>query len=608
MLAVPWSGRRRSQLGAITRRGFFLRSPSSSPASSLLSLGVIVIVAFLVAGSAPAAASSQTCASLNSQIAALQDLLPSASNKAGIVSQIRALETQISTLRCPQNTSAASFTSTHCSMVVAGSGPCGYLPEFNLTAKTSDPNGLMDDPMWSGQNGILSFELPDPLDCGQDGFPGNPVSFGNPPCTTQDFITVDPPRNSFFDRWCALGGRSPSSVYHGHVNWTAATYEGVIQWVSHSPAAFNDDDYSWLLSRLDRAGETVFNDGGVGVEFLAKETIDAFQATFWSQFHQAVDSEVGQPQLIDGHRAIVTGLVGLDAAHSIATELHPAYAMAINAQHQPGHDVWAFFARNWGNEGYCSTDYHVLEIPTYKLLIPWEPGASSVRLGPQSEWYGLDARDYAFSAVPGVGVLLSVHLGSWWKGALADGQIDLEWLGADGQPIGPRTPRLDCASAKRAVQELEASVRRLFGSLVGLTGPERAGVLMQIASLNQQVDELLRHCPKQTAGLGSSKNRGSPPAPEVGPVDAAATESVLSARQRRVFREAYARGQSPQIVVKDSRVSGPRRIVRVRAFPRANRSAVRVLNVPGTGMVNLIRYAYCRATRDAAPRGLSCLG
>jgi hypothetical protein len=126
---------------------------------------------------------------------------------------------------------------------------------------------------------------------------------------------------------------------------------------------------------------------------------------------------------------------------------------------------------------------------------------------------------------------------------------------------------------------------------------------MQIASLNQQVDELLHHCPKQTAGLGSARNRGSPPRLEAGPLDAAATASVLTARQRQVFMEAYARGQSPQMVVKDSRVPGPRRIVRVRPFPRADRSAVRVLNVPGTGMVNLIRYAYCLATRDAAPRG-----
>ena len=60
--------------------------------------------------------------------------------------------------------------------------------------------------------------------------------------------------------------------------------------------------------------------------------------------------------MVDGHDTVVTGLIGLDTAHTITTESHPVYAMAINEdnptirQYNASDEAWAIFLRNWGNE------------------------------------------------------------------------------------------------------------------------------------------------------------------------------------------------------------------------------------------------------------------
>jgi hypothetical protein len=47
----------------------------------------------------------------------------------------------------------------------------------------------------------------------------------------------------------------------------------------------------------------------------------------------------------------------------------------------PDDDTWAFFARNWGNEGFCSRYFHVLPLETVAIRIPWRCGATAVALG-----------------------------------------------------------------------------------------------------------------------------------------------------------------------------------------------------------------------------------
>jgi hypothetical protein len=93
---------------------------------------------------------------------------------------------------------------------------------------------------------------------------------------------------------------------------------------------------------------------------------------------------------INGDFAVVTGLIGLDTAHTPAAESHPVYAMAIQNNRQQalagGTDTWAIFARKFGNEGYCSQRDHPLPAGPITIRIPWQSRpsrlAASVRAPP----------------------------------------------------------------------------------------------------------------------------------------------------------------------------------------------------------------------------------
>jgi hypothetical protein len=135
------------------------------------------------------------------------------------------------------------------------------------------------------------------------------------------------------------------------------------------------------------------------VEFDSEETVDNFSTTWWSSFHNAVDNAGAQAVLggggpsvdcysgdtstcaklatlenmINGKFAIVTGLFGLDCAHDCKPELHPVFAMAIRIQDDPSDEVWEIFARRSGDEGFCSSQIHVLNaLPndTYTIRFP----------------------------------------------------------------------------------------------------------------------------------------------------------------------------------------------------------------------------------------------
>jgi hypothetical protein len=83
--------------------------------------------------------------------------------------------------------------------------------------------------------------------------------------------------------------------------------------------------------------------------------------------------------LISGHQAIISGLMGLDDEHDDGAEIHPVhlFALQINKQRNPDDDAWGFFVRNWGNEGYCSSFYHVLNQDTITLRLRRPSGLPS---------------------------------------------------------------------------------------------------------------------------------------------------------------------------------------------------------------------------------------
>jgi sugar lactone lactonase YvrE len=316
-----------------------------------------------------------------------------------------------------------------------------------------DDNLFPFNPDWAGF--VLSGrrQPPFPIDeCGQ--FPtANPSDWGAF-CTTQQVSTDQGNHGSGYV--CNMG-RDPSSSFHGHVNWEPATYEGRLQWFEHSPGT--DDDYSLDLHTFNLDGVTAANNGGnsIHIEFDSDETIDHFDDSEpWHSFHLAVDDESPQSaHYIDGDLAEVTGLVGVDAAHTPAAELHPVYAMAVqldrNAALSGHNDEWMIFARNWGDEGYCSSHDHPIPAGPITVRIPWLNGARGVNLiaqprpatGVKNVGSFFESMNTAHPAItervlPGEGVLLTFDLSTdpsnepeYW------GHIYLKWTFTPHQlPVG----------------------------------------------------------------------------------------------------------------------------------------------------------------------------
>src|SRR5262249_30358191 len=135
----------------------------------------------------------------------------------------------------------------------------------------------------------------------------------------------------------------------------------------------------------------------------------------------------------DGLFAIATGLMGLDCGHSCASELHPLWALGMNVEPSVDDDVWVFFVRNWGDEGYCGAQQHFIEFPNnrYTFRLPWKQGATSVSIIPQStvfHAYHVVVQAASAIPVPGTGVLVTFQLdppredGSVW-----DAEVHLQW-------------------------------------------------------------------------------------------------------------------------------------------------------------------------------------
>jgi hypothetical protein len=179
----------------------------------------------------------------------------------------------------------------------------------------------------------------------------------------------------------------------GHVNWIDVTYTGKLQWEGHDRHyPFGDDDYNVLLLRptipgtIFMAGGTEANPVSIKGEFDSDETIDHFdRSSWWRRFHAAVDldgfntSGIGTRAggLIDGHDAVMTGLMSLDTFHSDnKSEIHPVHALAIRrtAVPNPADDEWAIFVRNFGNQGYCGNGQHYVSRTSISIRIPRPPG------------------------------------------------------------------------------------------------------------------------------------------------------------------------------------------------------------------------------------------
>jgi hypothetical protein len=341
-----------------------------------------------------------------------------------------------------------------------------------------DANGIALNPQWGLQQ-TQPGTVPNPVELCFD----VPGWFDNPICTVQR-PSVDRPvgvKNLI----CQIGTTTP---INGHVNWFPATYQGPVFW--HGKF-FSDQDINISLVPPEQRGLTVADDV-ILTEFSSPETLGHFATPWWKDLRRAADLfalERGR-ELVDGRPAIVTGLVGLDCEHDCHPELHPVWMLAIRAQAEAARESWALFARNWGNEGFCSSQQHLLETVAHRLTVtvPWRDGATGVRLGRRTRFYANVEGVFAWwTSAPGQHVTVTFQLPAPDARGRVHGELHLAWSGPAAPPDAgisvPRPARERGDGPEPLVEDLVASLspqqRRELGRREPLAAEDRVPVVLQ---------------------------------------------------------------------------------------------------------------------------------
>ncbi|MFE2409964.1 hypothetical protein ACFXDE_16670 [Kitasatospora sp. NPDC059408] len=319
---------------------------------------------------------------------------------------------------------------------------------MNLVWNTVDVNGIPFDPSWQYQ-----------LD--------NPGRFPDPRtlCQNKDLPTGCTDQRTFTDSyWVCRGGDYWGPP--GHWNWSMpVTYRGQLSFEHRSSGVFDDDDYAFDMQTEGGAGYTQGNENGRGLhlEFSASETVDHFHTTWWRGFRNAAENSDAQAaKMVDGRWAIVTGLPGIDTAHSdLSNEIHPVWMMAILVEHTVPRDTWALFVRNWGNEGYCSEGQECLGATDYSFAFPWRSGADFAGFAAPEFLTNDQGCSGPYGLVPDdkSGVLVGFRFSPPEKHPRVNGTIQLLWnypgVTPDRVPDNPWTPEIVVYPPKETRRERE---------------------------------------------------------------------------------------------------------------------------------------------------------
>ncbi len=273
---------------------------------------------------------------------------------------------------------------------------CPSAAPMDLVAQTTDENGLPLQPKWGwelltgsaapvdqvcnfSQKQVIPTE--DPHLCTLQ-----PTTFNNSTTKCPDA-----------DLGALVGTRG---WIGGHINWRAATYFGrLVAWGGRDGW---DDDYQMDIRTSPLAGVTEPSADHIEIEYDSDEVIDHVKSQWWKNLKNVVDGNVpgtAASSILVGPGAIVIGEMGIDCAHSCASELHPAYVLAMHLKTSTiDDDQWAFFARNWGNEGYCGPDDVPVVFPNNRVVINIHGPFASVPLkGADYTPELLDSTEYKFS-------------------------------------------------------------------------------------------------------------------------------------------------------------------------------------------------------------------
>ena len=303
--------------------------------------------------------------------------------------------------------------------------------DLNVFCKEDDPNGAALNPDWAEhvRNGI--FPLGDK----------NNACFENPAlaqCTSQPTL-VDEARVPKLGV-CFFGC---VDCIHGHVNWRPATFTGKIGWLN-----FADDwDFNFQLLREDQAGIAANNEEVITgnqsahimeLEFDSDETVANFTTDWWSSLYRkardlnfdAIEHQFNPSCPTAWPQGVVYGDFGLDCEHGCRSEIHPVYAVALEADPSADQNTWAIFARNWGDEGFCSHLNHTLDSDSIRILLPRNTTGTPEVLTTAGTTEFASSGSIPFPDVnylTGKGLLLTFHLGPAKDRGVAEMLLKIKW-------------------------------------------------------------------------------------------------------------------------------------------------------------------------------------
>ena len=368
--------------------------------------------------------------------------------------------------------------------------------DFDLTWSKPGANGSPDDPEWAPQ-AQTPASLPPVKDspCATSNKPPY-----NPQCTDQSGKLVQDTGTGLVGLACTLFG-DPSAI-NGHMNWTVASVHGSLDFLNFA----EDWDYNLLLLPDGDAGLTgnnnLLGDGPqkyMEVEFDSRELEDRFQTQWWKDFARLAreGAWAGDFTGVDQHLhsgegypyGSIYGLFGLDCEHGCRSESHPAFAVAIQVQESKDKNVWAIFARNSGDEGFCSHLDHRLDLggQPMRVLLPYKsdhaPTAIAIQEAASSQENSQsDASPWCprFTFSPGEGEVIEIPLPAPDARGLTEVVVQFTWPeGAAPMP----SKKLDRKMAAQMMAEArstgtpgktrQASAEERLDQLYRLVSPEK---------------------------------------------------------------------------------------------------------------------------------------
>ena len=245
-------------------------------------------------------------------------------------------------------------------------------PGLDLLWKDTDANGLPLNPTWRGSPGGKSCVTDSGAGCWDPfkvcPFHSSPL-ISNNWCIPWTYKCTGATPNDYG----RCSSQSPtydrSWLCGWHVNWFPVTFDGTADSADFSTWPGDGD---WHIDFRPNDIESNMGRFTLLAEFDSDETTENFISKFWK-------NEVDLQMIVHKNTARVIGLMGLDTEHGPPGghgELHPTYVLQFRAGGSgPPIDRWAFFVRNWGNEGYCGASQHYLDLQLFTLRFPAPHGA-----------------------------------------------------------------------------------------------------------------------------------------------------------------------------------------------------------------------------------------